>query len=148
MIKKHKRPLVFSALLCISYLVANTLLMGFSLSTILVTAIVWCAFNVSVSIQRLVVAFLPIILFVLIYDFMRVYPNYMVNTIDTKGLYDLEMQLFGFDSTNGTLIPSEYFKINHWFITDILSGIFYLCWVPLPISYGLYLYFTNQKRIR
>ena len=114
MIKTHKRPLVFSALLCIAYLVANTLLMGFSLCTILVTAIVWCAFNVSVYIQKLVVAFLPIILFVLIYDFMRVYPNYMVNTIDTKGLYDLEMQLFGFESTNGTLIPSEYFKINHW----------------------------------
>ncbi len=147
MIKTPKRLMAFSALLCIAYLVANTLLMGFSLSTILVTTFVWCAFNVSVSIQKLVVAFLPIILFVLIYDFMRVYPNYMVNPIDTKGLYDLEMQLFGFNSTNGTLIPSEYFNNNHWLITDILSGIFYLCWVPLPIVYGLYLYFTKQKRI-
>ena len=27
---------------------------------------------------------------------------------------------------------------------DFLAGIFYLCWVPLPIVYGLYLYFSGR----
>lgn len=145
MINASKRLICVSAFLCALYLIANTFLIGFSISTILVTMFVWLIFNMSVSVRKLIVAFLPIILFVLIYDFMRVYPNFMVNPIDTKGLYDLEKRLFGIETLSGTLIPSEYFNINHWTITDILSGIFYLCWVPLPVFYGLYLYFTKQR---
>jgi hypothetical protein len=78
---------------------------------------------------------------------MRVYPNYKVNPIDTLGVYELEKSLFGIYTPEGTLIPCEYFKQNHWGVLDFLSGIFYLCWVPLPIIYGLYLYFTRRREL-
>ena len=140
-----RKRLLVSGILCLLYLVANTLFMGFSLSTTIVVSAVYFLFNVSVDVRNLIVAFLPIILFVLIYDFMRVYPNYLVNPIDTKDVYELEKSLFGISTPEGRLIPCEYFKQNHWGILDFMSGIFYLCWVPLPIVYGIYLYFTRRR---
>lgn len=142
----YKRLLI-SSLCCLLYIVANTIFMGVSWSTIAVVAVACIMFNLSVNIRKLIIAFLPIILFVLIYDFMRVYPNYKVNPIDTLGVYELEKSLFGVYTPEGTLIPCEYFKQNHWGVLDILSGIFYLCWVPLPIIYGLYLYFTRRREL-
>ena len=140
-----RKRLLVSGILCMLYLVANTLFMGFSLSTTIVVSAVYFLFNVSVDVRKLIVAFLPIILFVLIYDFMRVYPNYLVNSIDTKDVYELEKSLFGISTPEGRLIPCEYFKQNHWGVLDFMSGIFYLCWVPLPIIYGIYLYFTRRR---
>lgn len=142
----YKRLLI-SSLCCLLYIVANTICMGVSWSTIMVVAVACIMFNLSVNIRKLIIAFLPIILFVLIYDFMRVYPNYKVNPIDTLGVYELEKSLFGIYTPEGTLIPCEYFKQNHWGVLDFLSGIFYLCWVPLPIIYGLYLYFTRRREL-
>lgn len=136
---------IISTTFCLLYLVANTLFMGFSLSTCIVTIALCLLFNFSVSVRGLLTAFLPIILFAVIYDFMRVYPNYMVNPIDTRGLYELEKTLFGISTPDGQIIPSEYFKHNHCALADILSGMFYLCWVPLPIAYGLYLYITRRR---
>lgn len=95
---------------------------------------------------KLVLAFVPIILFALIYDSMRYYPNYLFGTIDTEGVYNLEKSLFGITTPDGLLIPSEYFRIHHCAVMDVLSGIFYLCWVPLPVFYGFVLFFTGQKR--
>ena len=44
---------------------------------------------------RFIAAMSPFILFVLIYNSMRYYPNYLFNDIDTEGVYNLEKQLFG-----------------------------------------------------
>lgn len=94
---------------------------------------------------RFIISFLPILLFALIYDSMRYYPNYLFGEIDTRGVYELEKQLFGFVADGVRVTPGEYFHVHHWAVTDILSGIFYLCWVPLPVFYGLWLYLTGHK---
>ena len=141
------KTLIVSSLCGAIYVVLNTMLIGFSVPTTLLVLAVVAVFNLSEKVRKLIVAFLPIILFVLIYDFMRVYPNYMVNPIDTFGVYGMEKTLFGISVDGETLIPCEYFKQNHWSVLDFMSGIFYLCWVPLPIIYGLYLYFTSRRAL-
>ena len=141
------KTLIVSSLCGAIYVVLNTVLIGFSIPTLLLVLVVVAVFNISEKVRKLIVAFLPIILFVLIYDFMRVYPNYMVNPIDTLGIYGMEKTLFGISVDGEFMIPCEYFKQNHWSVLDIMSGIFYLCWVPLPIIYGLYLYFTNRRAL-
>ena len=71
---------------------------------------------------------------------MRVYPNYHVNPIDVQGLYESEKSLIGISLGGTTLIPCEYFAQNHCSIADFFAGIFYLCWVPVPFVFGLWLY--------
>lgn len=77
---------------------------------------------------------------------MRICPNYEVNPIDVAGLYNLEKSLFGV-MDNGVLVtPCEYFAVHHWAVADVFAGIFYLCWVPVPILFGLCLYFKKERK--
>ena len=45
--------------------------------------------------RRVAVALLPWLLFACSYDWMRLMPNYKVNPIDVKGIYEAERSLFG-----------------------------------------------------
>ncbi len=102
-------------------------------------------FFVNTKTRKLAVGLLPFLLFGISYDWMRVYPNYMVNTIDVANLYNLEKYLFGININGSTLIPCEYFALYNHPITDFLAGIFYLGWVPIPVAFALYLYMKKDR---
>lgn len=91
-------------------------------------------------------ALMPWLVFACSYDFMRLLPNYEVNSIDVRGLYEAEKSLFGLTLSDGRVTLNEFFASHHWAFADIMSGIFYLCWVPLPLCFGLYLYIKGDKR--
>lgn len=95
--------------------------------------------------RKLAVALLPFVLFGISYDWMRVYPNYEVNPIDVQGLYEAEKALFGFASGGEVVIPCEYFARHHHAVADLFAGFFYLCWVPVPIAFGLWLYLKGMR---
>ncbi|MCL1938183.1 MAG: phosphatase PAP2 family protein [Candidatus Azobacteroides sp.] len=97
--------------------------------------------------RKLVVGLIPFFIFGISYDWMRVFPNYQVNPVDVEDLFNLEKKLFGITDHGIKLIPSEYFSLHHHPIADFLSGLFYLGWVPIPVLFGIYLYFKNQKEI-
>ena len=93
------------------------------------------------------IALLPWLIFACCYDWMRLYPNYKVNPIDVKDLFDAEKMLFGIQSTNGeVIIPSQYFALHHSTFLDILAGFFYLCWIPVPLGFAIYLYLNGNKK--
>lgn len=96
--------------------------------------------------RKLAVALLPFIIFGISYDWMRIYPNYQVNPIDVRGLYEAEKYLFGLSVGGTTLIPCEYFALHHGWVADLFAGIFYLCWVPVPILFGLWLYIKGDRK--
>lgn len=97
--------------------------------------------------RKLAVALLPFVIFAISYDWMRICPNYEVNPIDVAGLYNLEKSLFGVTDGGLLITPCEYFVAHHWAVADIFAGIFYLCWVPVPIAFGLWLYLTKSRSI-
>ncbi len=99
------------------------------------------------SSRKLAVALLPFIIFAISYDWMRVYPNYEVYPIDVKGLYEAEKSLFGISSAGMLLTPCEYFAQHHCALADFFAGLFYLCWVPVPIAFGIYLYLSGQRKL-
>ena len=45
------------------------------------------------------------------------------------------------------LLPFMVFAIHNWKAMDFLSGIFYLCWVPVPILFGVYLYLKGEREL-
>lgn len=96
--------------------------------------------------RRLVVALLPFIVFGISYDWMNIVHNYEVNPVDIEGIYNAEKSLFGIATSAGVLTPNEFFGIHNAAFMDFLGGVFYLCWVPVPILYGLWLYFNNQEK--
>lgn len=91
-------------------------------------------------------ALAPWLIFACSYDWMRLCPNYEVNPIDVSGLYNTEKRLFGITTAAGVLTPCEYFAAHHCSAADIMAGVFYLCWVPVPLCFALYLYIKGDKR--
>ena len=96
--------------------------------------------------RRFVLAFGVFIAYWIIYDSMRVMPNYEVNPIHVAEPYDLEKAWFGINSPEGRLTLNEYFKDRHVPFLDILSGLFYLNWVPVPLLFAFWL-LRNDKML-
>lgn len=127
------------------YCVLTGIFIGIRFEHILVCGLFLALFFCSVSTRKLALMLVPFALFGLSYDWLRVFPNYKFLPVDTDNLYNLEKLLFGVRTDDGLLILGEYFEIHHHAIADLFAGIFYLCWVPVPIAFGLWLFFTGKR---
>jgi hypothetical protein len=130
-----------------AFLVLTAIFVGLRPEHIFLTVLICLLFFTHTDSRKLVVGLLPFVIFGISYDWMRVYPNYLVNSIDIEHLYNLEKLLFGFIDNGLLLIPSEYFALHSHSALDFLAGIFYLGWVPIPVAFGLYLYLKKQKNL-
>ncbi len=127
------------------WLAVTALCVGFRTEHIWLALLIAALFFACSPTRRLVVALLPFIVFGISYDWMNIVHNYEVNPVDIRGLYESEKQLFGITAADGTLLtPNEYFVLHRTAIMDFLGGVFYLCWVPVPIIFGLWLYFSRK----
>ncbi len=94
--------------------------------------------------RRFVKAFSFFIIFWIIYDGMRVVPNYTINTVHIQQPYEFEKWFFGIIDAGKTLTPNEYFAIHSHKILDFLSGFFYINWMPIPLGFGVYLFIKDK----
>ncbi len=123
----------------------TALFIGLRVEHVFLAILIAALFFASAPTRRLVVALIPFALFGISYDWMNLCPNYMVNSIDVEGLYNTEKSLFGISTAAGVLSPNEWCALHTTKLLDLLAGIFYLCWVPLPMIYGLWLYFRGRE---
>jgi hypothetical protein len=104
-------------------------------------------FFLSKDTRKLAAALFPFLLFGISYDWLRVFPNYTFNSVDVEVLYNMEKSVFGIIDNGIKLIPCEYFLKHQHPVADFLSGVFYLGWVPVPLSFGIYLYWKKKKDV-
>lgn len=150
MIKRYFPPVretMLVVVITVVFLLLTATCIGLRPEHFLMAGLFFVLFFAGKTTRKLAVALLPFIIFGVSYDWMRVYPNYQVNPIDVQGLYEAEKSLFGISVNGTTLIPCEYFAIHHWSIADFFAGVFYLCWVPVPIVFGLWLYLKGDRRM-
>ncbi len=144
-IKKKDTVVVLSA--SAAFLVFQSLVVGLIPAQVLMVSLFLLLFFAHEQSRRLAVALLPFVVFEVCYDWMRLCPNYMVNDIDVRGLYDAETAIFGIATADGSRQTiCEYFYTHHSAAADLVSGLAYLCWVPGPMALGLWLYFTGHRR--
>lgn len=75
---------------------------------------------------------------------MRILPNYEVSAVHIKQPYELEKILFGITFHHNLITPNEYFDLIHTKFLDVMSGLFYINWVSVPIAFAVYLYFKDK----
>lgn len=109
--------------------------------------IVWAVLVAIKPTRKIALALAPWLVFACSYDAMRLLPNYEVNPIDTSGLYNTEKSLFGITTAAGTLIPGEWFNLYNCAFADFMAGFFYLCWVPVPLGFAIYLYLRGKREM-
>ena len=142
-----RRELLISLAILALWLFVTVAFVGFRSEHILLCAAFLLLFIPYQGSRKLVVALLPFFIFGISYDWMNLLPNYEVNPVDVEGLYTTEKRLFGITVAEGAVLtPNEYFALHHCSAMDFMSGIFYLCWVPFPIIFGIWLYFKGERR--
>jgi len=132
--------------LSILYLGLLSLLVGLRIEHVLLVGIYNLCFFIDPRTRKFVLAFTIFLVFGILYDLMKVYPNYMVNQVDISTLYHFEQKVFGFTWKGQLLTPNEFFARYHNTFLDILSGLFYINWIPVPLAFAAYLNMTDKRQ--
>jgi hypothetical protein len=132
-------------LLSILFMLFAQVTTGLRSDHLLLITIVNVAFYTSGFTRRLITGLAIIIFYWILFDSMKAWPNFAYNTVHIQSLYDLEKSIFGFNYHGKKITPNEFFLANQSTFLDIMCGIFYLSWVPLPVLFAIYLYFTNKN---
>ncbi len=139
---------IIGLIICILlYAMLNYFFVGFRMDHLYLILLVTALFFISDLTQKLLFGLIFFVIFFIVYDTTRIYPNYMVNEVHIEDLYNLEKSLFGIETSAGILTPNEYFKERTHTFLDVMSGLFYLSWVPVPILFSIFLFFKNKKWI-
>jgi hypothetical protein len=129
-----------------AYLLFSAFLVGFKSDQVVLVLIFNSLYYLSAITRKFILGFAIFIVYWVIFDYMKAFPNYNYNTVHIEDLYNFEKHLFGIPFQNKLLTPNEYWRINGLTFLDILTGIFYLCWIPVPLAFAAYLFFTRRRQ--
>lgn len=142
-----RKEMYVLALCLLLWLVITAVFVGFRPEHPVLAILIATMFLASEQSRKLVVALMPFAVFAISYDWMNILPNYEVNPVDVRGLYETEKTLFGISVGNGVVTLNEFFGLHNCKVMDFMAGVFYLCWVPVPIIFGIGLYFAHQRKV-
>ncbi len=139
-----KKNIIANIIIVALYLLWATILGGIRQDHVLLIILWLTTYYAHPNSRRFVVGFSIFIVYWIIYDSMRFMPNYEVATVHIKQPYELEKSLFGINFNGVLYTPSEFFALTHSKFLDILTGLFYINWVPIPLAFAVYLFVKDK----
>lgn len=140
-----RKNALISVSLSSAYLLLSHFLIGYRPEQGVLVVLFLVLYNSSKLSRNFVTGFSIFIVYWIIFDYMKAFPNYRFSEVDIRGIYEVEKQLFGIAVDGKLVTPNEYFLIHQTRWADILAGIFYLCWIPVPLSIGAFLFFKRRR---
>ncbi|HEY8784681.1 MAG TPA: phosphatase PAP2 family protein [Mucilaginibacter sp.] len=140
------RQIIAVLLISLAYLVISWWLVGFKSDQLFLIAVFSVLFFISRGTRKFVIGFSIFIVYWIIFDYMKAFPNYNYNTVHIADLYNSEKQFFGINFKGKLLTPNEYWSVNGNAFLDVTAGIFYLCWIPVPLAFAGFLFFKDKKQ--
>ena len=140
-----KKDILFTTAISLIYLLLSKILIGYKTDQLVLVFIFNALFYASFPTRKFITGFSVFIIFWVLFDSMKAFPNYLYNTVHIESLYTAEKNLFGIHFQNHIITPNEYWRLHTTTFFDLISGIFYLCWVPVPIIFAMYLFFSNRR---
>src|ERR1700744_1360821 len=145
-VKINLQSVIIVLVISLFYVLLSTLLVGFKSDQLVLIGIFNAAFFLSSISRKFIIGFSIFIVYWIIFDYMKAFPNYNYNTVHIADLYNLEKHLFGINFNGKLLTPNEYWRVNGKTAIDIAAGIFYLCWIPVPLAFAAFLFFRNRRQ--
>lgn len=139
------RSVTVVSILSVAYLLLSALLIGFKSDQVVLVVVFNAAFYASAISRKFILGFSIFIFYWVLFDWMKAIPNYKVNPVHIADLYNYEKHLFGIHINGKILTPNEYWLANRSTFMDVITGLFYLCWIPVPLSFAAYLFFKNRR---
>lgn len=131
--------------LSLAYLLLSYALIGFRPEQLVLVGLCNACYYLSATTRRFITGFSIFVVFWVLYDYLRAFPNYAYRAVDVAPLYHTEKALFGLGYHGQLLTPNEFWLLHHTAFLDVLCGVFYLCWVPIPLGFAGYLFFRNRR---
>lgn len=140
------RLVLIMAALSAAYLLLSWLLIGFRPEQLFLVILCNVLFFASVATRSFVTAFSIFIIYWIIFDYMKAFPNYRYHAVHIESIYKLEKSIFGIHQADGlVLTPNEYWQLHQHTVLDFMAGLFYLCWIPMPLSFAFWLYLKRRR---
>lgn len=142
----HQKTTAGIILFSILYLLLISFMEGLQIENCVIVVIYNLCYFARPGTRRFILAFSIFVVFAILYDMMKIYPNYLFNQVDISGLFHFEQKLFGFNKDGVFYTLNQYFAIHNTPFLDLISGMFYMNWIPVPLAFALYLYVTNKQQ--
>lgn len=141
-----RKDLLLTGALSVAYLLLSLFLIGFKSEQLILLALFNTLYYLSAATRKFITGFSIFMVFWIIFDYMKAFPNYHYNTVHIESLYQAEKKLFGIWQDGRLLTPNEYWSLHRYTLLDIVAGIFYLCWVPVPLAFAGFLFFKDRRQ--
>ncbi len=128
----------------IAYFLLSYLLTGVRSDQVFLALLVNLLYFISFNTRQLIKGFSVFIIYWVIFDYMKAFPNYWFNLVHIEDLYKAEKRIFGIPNGNTILTPNEYLRLHENPFLNVLTGIFYLTWIPVPLGFAVYLFYKNR----
>ncbi len=140
------KHLLVVAIVTAVYLLVSYFLIGFKTDQVFLSCFFGGFYLASAATRKFILGFSIFIVYWIIYDYMKAFPNYWFSIVHIGDLYHAEKALVGIDTVVGRLTPNEFWAQHSYAVLDVLCGAFYLCWIPLPLLFAGYLFYRNRRQ--
>ncbi len=141
----HARQYLTAALVAVIYPLLSYFLIGFKPEQLILVLIFVTFYLATPLTRKFIIGFSVFLVFWIIFDYMKAFPNYHYQDVHIRSLHDAELSVFSIAHNNSLLTPNEYWAQNTSSLLDVLSGLFYLCWVPVPLAFAGYLFYKDRS---
>lgn len=114
----------FAGLASLAYLVLSYFLIGFKSDQVILVALFNLLYFSSAMSRRFIIAFSIFVVYWILFDYQKAFPNYRYSGVHIEDLYQWEKSLFGFEWNNRLVTPNEFLAANTNKVFDFLSGLF------------------------
>ena len=140
----YKRVLI-GAGISVAYIILSYFVIGFRPEQVFISGLFFALYTISKRTRNFVLTLMPFIVFWVIFDYMKAFPNYRFGKVHVGDLYQLEKRLFGIRYQGALHTLNEYWALNRSTALDVINGFFYLCWMPVPISFAAHLFYKDRR---
>jgi len=140
------RQAIIVLLISLIYLILSWWLVGYKSDQLVLVFVFNLLYFLNSGTRKFITGFSIFIVYWIIFDYMKAFPNYNYNAVHIADLYNCEKKLFGINFNGKLLTPNEYWRVKGNTFLDISAGIFYLCWIPVPLAFAVFLFFRNKQQ--
>ncbi|MEZ0483141.1 phosphatase PAP2 family protein [Fibrella aquatica] len=140
-----RRGSLWLSLATLTYLILSYKLVGFKTDQLVLVGLVNGLYYASEQSRKFIIGFSIFVVYWIVFDYMKAFPNYAYNSVHIESLYNLEKQLFGITTATSILTPNEYWLLHRANPLTIATGIFYLTWVPIPLLFAAWLFVKKRS---
>ena len=140
------KDIIITTMVSLFYLILSYFLIGFNVNQVVLVMLFNALYYATPVTRKFILGFSIFIVYWILFDYMKAFPNYKYNTVRIAELYHLEKHLFGIIDNGIVVTPNEYFRNHASSAIDFIGGIFYLMWIPVPMAFAGYLFFVKRDQ--